>query len=185
MISFGAKYLFPATVQKVAYKDAKITPAKVSFVELDPMNEKDLEAVYNVSLSWEAPDLYPEMIHSYMSYCASEYNEDEGKNTKFYALTSQKKNLEAPEPDDILALAQVNTANGVEIEYIQAKPESPMDSFFKKYKFSRVGTGMLDSLKKVFKGEQIFLYSNPRARGFYKKNGFKEYPLQDKFVYDA
>ncbi len=88
MITFGAKYINSATIQKVAFKDAKVTPSKVSFVELDPMNEKDLEAVYNIAGTWETPDLYPEMIHSYMSYCACEYNEDEGRNTKFYALTT-------------------------------------------------------------------------------------------------
>ncbi len=84
-----------------------------------------------------------------------------------------------------MALAQVNVTDTAEIEYLQVKPNSPMDSFFKKYKFSHIGTGMLDSMKKIFKGKQIFLYSNPRAVGFYRKNGFKEYPLQAKFVYDA
>ncbi len=194
MISFGARYISPAIVQKVMFKDAKVLPEKVSFIEFNPKDSVDLEAVYDVSEAWKTKDPYPAMIYSYMSYCATCKAEEESENTKFYALTTQKDNFEKPEAEDIIALAQVNTAESVtdgtkdvvEIEYLQAKPESPLDNYFKPYKFKHIGTGILDVFKKIFKGRKLVLYSNPMACDFYLKNGFtQEDAVSAKFIYNA
>ena len=183
MISFGARYINSAQVQKISYVNDFIGPVEVSCVELNPKNANDVNAVMDLVDMWDSNEKYEEIVGLNM-YASSE--DELTGDVRYYALTEQEDDFENLNPSDILALSQVNVKGGkdVELEYLQVKPEPRL--IFSTHTIKRAGCAMLDSLKNIFKGFKITLFSNITATGFYEKNNFKEDELiPGKFTYDA
>jgi len=175
MISFGAKYINSTTVQKIDTRTGAESPCKVSCVELNPRDDKDLKAVREAVYDWESPDEYDAQILSYMENCANPNEENASylKKMKFYAITSQKKNFNNLESGDILALSQIIEGDNVELKYLQVKPLG-LSSFLKHQKIKYLGSKMIDLISFLFPDKDITLCSNPRAYNFYLKNGFEK-----------
>ena len=166
-ISFKGNFISHLNIQKIY--PIKM-PFKVSVVELNPLDNRDLRALRDVDDLWEASfsgNIYKE--------AASIHNIGEADEAqKFYVLTRQMKNFENIFPDDILAEAKIaeDSFNGrsVNLDYLQVHPEHLYDSEVREFK--GLGRGFLDFFKQLYKGKEIDLHSVFSARDFYFKNGF-------------
>jgi len=170
MISFTARYINSLNVQRISYTDDSIRPLKVSCIELDPQNMADVDAAMALSDMWDSNEKYEDFIGLNM------YASSEGELTgdiRYYALTTQEKDFNNPDPTEIIAVSQVLVKpKEARIEYLQVKPER-YGMFVEPYKIKYAGSRMLDLIKNLFKGSNITLFSNPYAKKFYLKNGFK------------
>lgn len=168
MISFGAKYIKPAYVQKISFDDGVPRCIKVSCIELSSENSADVDAAFDVSEIWDTDEGYPERIALSMQTVPNKI----GAKDRYFALTTQKNNFETPDPDKILAISYITTRdNETEVEYLQVRP-SKITDYNKPYTYQKVGTAMLDLFKKLFFDKKIVLWSRPTAVDFYLKNGF-------------
>ncbi len=172
MISFGAKYIDTAVAQKV-YQDDKKEPYKVSFVELNPLDESDREAVAEASERWGLPEC-SEAISNRMRLISKGHANDP-ENDKFYAITSQKDNFDTPESSKILAVCYTKERydGNIKLPFLQVKPDG-VELIKKPFKYNHIGTSMMDSIKKLVQGKTISLVSMPDAKPFYFANGFKK-----------
>lgn len=167
-ISFTAKYIKSACIQKIPFEDGIPKETKVSCIELDPENNADLDAAFNVAERWNTNEGYPDYIALSMKYPPNE----PGVQDRYYALTTQNNNFEIPDPEKIIAISQVNIKdNEAHIEFLQAKPVKT-NNHNEPFVYKKVGTAMLDLFKKLFFNKTILLYSRPTAIEFYLKNGF-------------
>ncbi len=172
MISFGAKYISSVSAQKVDFKTNAKRPCKVSFVELSPQNKNDVNAVAAASENWGHPEC-SETILNRMQYMAKCKERKDFNKTKFYAVTANKNDYKTIESSDILGLCRIKTGNEINIDYIQVKPDEVRLSN-KMFQYNHIGTAVLNSIKKLFKGKNIQLFSLPDAKSFYLANGFIE-----------
>ena len=87
-------------------------------------------------------------------------------------MTSQKDDFERLDKSKIVGLAQMQT--GVEPEdnlrYFQIRPDLKHGVNRRKYK--HIGSGMLNSIKKIY-SNAITLLSSYSAANFYEKQGFE------------
>ncbi len=181
MISFGATYISSALVQKNDHKKDTKKDVEVSFIELDPKNKVDLEAVHGVCEKWNLKDSYLDIRYLFFMFCARRGFSKGAPNTKFYAITTQKDNFNNPKTDDMLAVAEVEELDKdkLELKFLHVEPKHNNDSDSNS-RFKYVGTALLDSLKNISKNKNIVVDSALSAVEFYKKNGFKLTHLKDE-----
>lgn len=163
---FGAKFINAVAIGKNSHHKNKYFDDLVSFVQIEPTNPDDIEAVKNAALYWK-DDKYALNI----SYAAETLKDN--IESSVYALTSQKSNFQFLDSDKILGLMHTTTfPNDTKfIEHIQVYPELINE---KNPEYKGVGTGILNSLKQLSNMIVCFPASGLSVKSFYLKNGFRE-----------
>lgn len=166
-ISFGAKFIQNSTIQKYNPTTKKYMPEDVSFIEIIPKDNNDKRVLKQLNKQWQGPN-YTGSILDDMLECSSDYS---SINSRFFAITTQKKNLKHLDHKLILGLAEMELSDPKTpfLEYLQVHPNFIGQLFESKCK--HIGTAILDSLKNMY--SSITLHSTDSALDFYKKNGFK------------
>ncbi len=169
MINFKA-HLIDSTQIKEKYNE-KYIDKKVNLIELNPQNKKDMFTLKEIGADWNYGYSLAKEIHTdalNMIYSPKKTT----SIPKFYALTKQMKDFKTPKINDILALAEIEEKSKkvVEIVFLQVNPEYNYYSYTPDFK--KIGTGFLNSLKKIFEGKTLTLQAAFDAVKFYLKNGF-------------
>lgn len=167
-ISFKANLISPA---KILERNSKGTfePKTVSFVELNPEYNPDMDAIREVNKMWNdrktlASNIIEEMHDS------TDFFEHAGK--RFFAITEQADSLENIEPSKVLGLTETIQGHNdnVKIKFFVVHPKHQRGK--KNAQFKHVGTSLLDSLKEIFQNKTLRGQATPNAMKFYLANGF-------------
>ncbi len=169
-VNFGANFITNTTIQKYNAKKKSYFPTDVSFVEIDPQNKNDLKALTDAAKYWGNNDSYALNIASAATGIAAEFIN--AVKNKIYAVTRQTDNFDKLNDQKILCLAHVELEDNqpAELEYLQVNPD--MIYTLKEPQYKHIGTGFLNTLKKIYH-EAIVLNAAYSAATFYEKNGFK------------
>lgn len=178
-ISFKGAFINPVNIKKIdgnQYKDFQ-----ASFVELNPKDRADIDMLNKIQMTWRG-DFTETIFNS--AFCSSFIDNDK---KKFYALTSQQDSFDKLDAKKVLGVVELNKLkhiNRIEFlqvnpNYIVGKPKSWIGKLFSSTRnkeqslplFKRVGSAILDSLKKIT-DKPLDLLSVENATGFYRKNGF-------------
>lgn len=182
-INFGAKYIQDMNVGKL--KNDKYIQKDVAFVELDPTDKDDRNALKQIARDWGyysfAEDIYEE---------ANLYLKENPEKGKIFALTTQTKDFENLAPDAVLGLAEVNTEDKaryrtVYLDRLQTNPEY-LDAF-EQPKYKGIGTSIHNCLKEEFRGNRITLTAVPSESVLehYRNNGYTQRACSNTFDFDA
>lgn len=169
-ISFGAKFIKPVDVLKYSGNAKGYVPGKVSLIELLPDNAKDVKALHELCEFWGNDTFVNNILHSVNS--VRRYGND--KNTRVFALTTQRSDFENVRHEDVAIAAEIFDIDEkiVKLNHLQKDPYL-IYSYTPK-PLNLVGHAMLNYLKELSQGKTITLKSTPSATWFYKRNGFKE-----------
>lgn len=162
-INFKANLISKTYVRKLNPTAKKFVPHEVSFVEINPLQESDIKALKKMSKLWGDDSIFANTIYYFAK-------RDPRKRT--FILTEQEKEFEKLEPEKILGLTQLTRElSGIyDIEYLETKPEYQLENKNREYK--KIGSQILDCLKKVFYESNLKVdYIFDRVE-FYMKNGF-------------
>ena len=157
-INFGAKYVSTTQIKQYDYIKQNYSPVPASFVEIDPSNQSDREALHDLLKDWKGSDFTCSIVDS-IDYESEDTN-------KVYALTRQSKDFNNLRSSEIVGLADMDITKGKtpELMYLQVDPillqkmEPPV--------YKSVGTGIINSLKRVY-NKAIQLVSLYSATEFY------------------
>lgn len=168
MITFRANLINYETIKKRTNRN-QFYHYPVSFVQLNPQNKNDLQALSKIDADW---DWFSSYAHDIKLLLTS--NDTKDLNT--YALTTQEKNFESLNPQKVLGLACVKKINPEQIvlEYLQVDPQNNYSK--KNSKFKHIGIAIMNSLFKIYSGLEMILVSRLEAEPFYEKLGFKIKP---------
>ena len=185
-ITFGAKYVGRSTIKRLNKATNEYVSHGVSFLEFDPNNKKDLDAIVKLAEKWKGARFGDDMASTANHLFFDKRNPG---HEKIYILTTQNTNYSVPDIKQVLGLTQTSCDDGYSIcvDYLQTKP-SLMNNPNKSKKspeYKHVGEGMLNAIKAKYHDKPIYLYPVGDVTGFYEKNGFTEIskePLKYKFV---
>ena len=162
-INFKANYINTVQVQKRIGSNYK--PCNASFVEFNPDDKKDVFALKEVSDLWG--DCYAFDIKE--DFKSDDFKK---KNKHVYGLTLQDKNFGYVKPESVLGIVEFQeNKDSNNLIFLQVNPENQAYQFGRP-EHKKVGTGILDSLKKIYSSKPMKLHSVFSAKNFYKKNGF-------------
>ena len=144
----------------------------VSFVELNPYSDQDIKTLENISQDWTA-GIFAENIHSDAKKIYDSDDELYTQSSKFYAITSQKNNLDSLDSNKILAICELKeeNKNGF-LHYIQVNPDVIYNPYFE---YKRLGSAMLDTLKSYYDKIELYSFPSELVLDFYKRNKFRVY----------
>ena len=155
------------------YNNDRFAETKAAFLELNPMDAGDNKALERLISHWGREDSYVRVIED--NFKNNKYHPEINTTERFFVLAEPKREGQFLDVKKILAIAQTSAQNskkGVEIDYFQVMPKYIERKTF--YGRRDVGKAMMDSLKKIFSGKNIWLYSTNSAKDFYLRNGFKQ-----------
>lgn len=167
MITFGAGYIAPAKIDRLA-KNKELIPNNAAFVEMKPESMRD-----NITLNIAA-SLLPKrkrFARAIWENFVMTYN---GKlkdaKVKYFAITKEQSNYKFVKPNNVLGMAEVSfyplVGNTVYVNYIQVFKN------FIRNKFDHVGTSIIDNIKQLYPDKDIILNAIPSTVPFYEKNDF-------------
>lgn len=167
-INFNAKFLNNVTIQKLNPKTNNYIPTTASFVEFEPQNAKDFEAIKNAVTNWEGQVFATSIGTNAENIIKGTIS---NKINRIFMLTTQKDNFEKLDKEKVLGLANMeqlpNKPN--ELRYFQVKPDSKFGT--NNRKFRHVGKEMLKSIQHIYKkGQLMASYS---AANFYARMGLE------------
>lgn len=170
--SFGAKFLNKIKIDKYNQPKDKYDITYVSFVEIEPNNRSDIKALYENAKYWEDAK-YADDI--YNAACEMRDNNIYYNKNHIYALTTQNSNFEELNADAILGITNIRETgdNSMFIENLQVHPNIV---YRRCANYRGVGTGILNSLKKICNMITLFSAKEKSVQDFYKRNDFFEYP---------
>ncbi len=170
--SFGAKFVNNVNIGKLQSGAKRYCNDSVSFVEIEPNNVDDINALENCSKHWSYAKFADNIYHA---VCAARNESKYYKDNRVYALTVQTDTFEKLNEDDILGLVHVSPLenNSLFIEHLQVKPDI---IFVNTPEYKGVGTGILNSLKQLTNKITLFPTKDKSVRDFYERNGFFEFP---------
>ena len=175
--NFKAKFIGSTPIQKLNPK-GKYEKFEAAFLEFDPANKKDFNALKDISRYW-----YNSQYANDICECAKALALkfiDATKN-KVYILTKQNKKFEKLNFQDILGLTEIelkknkNDIDIINIHRIQVDEEL-LNTI--RPEFDHVGTGILNMIKEKY-NKIIELNSVHSAIGFYENNGFQDLGTKD------
>ena len=168
-LNFGAKYIEQVDVKKYNPKSTLYDSASLSFVEFDPINKRDTEAIANAVKTWKGQD-YAGMIAQNANLVSNGFLSPEVNH--IYLMTSQTHDFDNLDSKKILGLAQMQTGVDEEdnLRYFQVRPD--LKHGIKNRRYKNIGSGMLDSLKKIY-NKAITLIASYSAANFYELQGFE------------
>ncbi len=169
-ISFKAQFIKPVYIKRVIDKDN--SKCLASFVELNQANINDVKALELLNKEWGDKAKYLKNI--YHSICNNFKTKTESPDSKIYAITTQISDLENLNPNVIEGVVEVIPAPNKDlfISYIQVNPKNTYKSEDRVY--SKVGTEIIDTLKKLFPRKKLSTISGNNSQSFYEKNNFIE-----------
>ena len=172
-INFKGSFIQSAVVSKRESfnNNTEIKSIPVSFVELQKNYANDLATLNNLK-TWNRPNSFIlDILHDFQFTL----NKDKSNKFRFFVLTQQTSNFKTLEAEKILGITEVVTRdkNTKRIEYLQTSPE--FININKNSKFQKIGTTMLNCIKKMFFDKNLVLHSVNNALEFYAKNGFVPY----------
>ena len=169
MISFKAKYIGPATVQKLNTKN-EFKDYKVSAVEFEQGSEADKRVLSSLHENWGFGDYYSRDI--FYSYMAQSHFPNSHKYQRYIALTLQASDFDHPKSDDILGVMEITKgiSDVNQITFIQIKPEYMKNNLNRIIK--GVGTELLKVAEKLMPKGDIKLNAHNSAIEFYESNGY-------------
>ena len=169
--NFKAKFICNTQIKQINPKTDTYSPLKVSFLEYEPDNPKDLNALINTAKSWKGR-LYAGRIAENASLISSG---DMSKNKNhIYILSKQQENFNKLNTQDILGLAHlVSESKSMpdELRLFEVNPKFKY-SRDKKREYKGLGESIISSLKKIC-NNSIRLISSYSAANFYEKQGFE------------
>lgn len=165
-ISFGANFLNSAQVYKKAQNN-EYKKTKVSFVKMNPKDDKDIETLDNIQKYWDY-DKYAPNIYNFALKIRK--NELPQKRFKIYALTTQNTDFENLDDRNILGavLGETTKKDFLYIDYLQVNPKY---IYYPDTDYKRNGSAILDSLKTHY-SEIMLKPTKGSTEKFYEKNGF-------------
>ena len=172
-IAFKSIFISSPNIEKVTKN--RVNNHKVSFVEIDVKNSKDIDALEYIAVNWEQGRSYAANIYNdaYFDYKDSEIKKLPAY--KYYALTEQKNDFDTLIPEKVLGLVSVEknfpNSRSNTIRYLQTNPIYKFSVENSKYK--RIGTMLVDSLIKLFPKKNIVLTSDGESLRFYQKLRFE------------
>lgn len=171
--AFRAKFVNSINIGKLNNSFAKYADSKVSFVEIEPHNDMDIDALEKCSKYWSYAK-FTDNIYQ-VAYSIRNNSKYHNKN-KVYALTSQTDKFEKLHQDKILGLIHVSPLEDktIFIDHLQVKPDI---IYTNKPEYKGVGTGILTSLKLLADKIKLFPTKEKSVRDFYERNGFFEFTV--------
>ncbi len=167
-VSFSGNYISPVHVLKKNCCNM-FMPHKVSIVELDTLNKRDIFALKDIGRTWDEPYLDIICDDARMLFETSERS----LFHRFFVLTTQRDNFNNLQPDGILAATEITafpTSKKINIDFLQVDPENNYLARYRNYK--NIGSALIAGIKNIFKGKEITVQSVPSALPFYFKNKF-------------
>ena len=167
--NFGANFINNVNIKRLDFKTHKYCSLKSSFIQFDPQNKNDFNALKEAVKDWKG-DNYASTIVDYANKIITKSLSD--KIHRIYMLTTQNKGFENLDKKQILGLVQMqsDTINPDEIRYLQVKPDIKYGNNKRAYK--NIGSKIISSLKAIY-NKKITLISSYSAANFYEKQGFK------------
>ena len=168
-LNFQAKLIEQTQAKKLVYPEKDYQSVNLSFVEIEPANKRDINALREVAENWDCATFATDI---YTTARALSRKSLDSESYKIYALSSQRQNFDQLISDDILGIAEFKKdgANTGNLNFLQVDPDLIMSYDKPRYKY--IGTGILNSLKSLY-SKAITLTSVYSAALFYEKNGFK------------
>ena len=167
-ISFNARFIAPATIKRTKSKDYNKCIA--SFVNIDHANINDINSIKLLNDHWGANAKYlkPIFYDLHNSYKTNPKN----PICKVYALTTQLSELENLNPKEIQGVVEIipTMTSDLFITYLQIDPKNDHDNPDRI--FSKVGTEILNTIKKLFPQKKLITIAGNNSQDFYNKNGF-------------
>ena len=178
MINFTGKYISSGTIYKQA-NNGKYKNSRAAVVEISPKSTKDLHFLEETARLWRgdsnseviANKIYDNAYRELDNY--ARISGQDNYQTKFYAITTQRGHFDKLKPEKALALAELSliTDDLLELDLCQVEPSCEHKQENRKYK--RIGTALINFIKKEFKEHMIILTSLDGVKGFYKALGFE------------
>ena len=185
-VSFKASLVNYSTIIKRDPISKKEENYISSFVELDPNDNADNQALRTVAYTWErgaslANDVYDNFTADRLRFRA--FFETGLKNIKFryFALLSQNQSPNRDlDSDSILGVASfIEEADSTyTLQQIQTHPKHIHGSVDREYR--HIGEAMMESILNLIQKKEMKLFPiDDGARAFYKKFNFKKIPRSD------
>ena len=164
-INFRANLVTRTNVLKLGKHTKKYAPTEVSFVKIDRELKSDIKALREIKKIWP----YSFASNIYKEASNSEYLVD------VYALTTQEKDFEYLNPNNIIGLVETSNRykGSIYLEYLQTNPQYIADEDSDMPLYKKIGTTMLNLLKNLESTEIIKLSPTFSSIDFYAKNDFK------------
>lgn len=180
-ISFTGKYLQTKTIKRKT-PEKIFQDCKAKFVELDSDCPNDIDTLSSVNYSWDNGRTFLADINEEFRDCREFENPSSFK--RFFAITTQKSDVENLKPKKVLGVAEVflgNTENVV-LKYLQVDPKNNMQC--KESGLKGIGTAIIDGIKEVFRDKDIIVQpvKNKQVKKFYRANGFQPH-TNDLMIY--
>lgn len=180
-ISFQAKQIKlknPYNVKKLAENKMSYTEANISFVEFEPVNIQDYEALKKISKAWKEA-LFADNIKSVASDIIK--RKKSKKDNRIFFVTKQTDNFHQLDSESVLGIAHMykDDSNMAELKYLQVLPTTKYGS--RKREFKEVGNSIVRSILSLYDCNVKVRPYYP-AVSFYERLGFKLINLE-KFEY--
>ena len=167
-LHFGAKFIKNVNIQKYNSKSHLYSNTKANFVKFEPENQSDINAIVSTAKAWKDQTFAGAIAQRAMYIVNGILNKD---TNHVYVLTTQQSNLKKMKPGKILGMAHMSCEpEENELKFFQVNPKQKYGASKREYK--HIGTGILNSLKELYKNS-IELSSTYQAAEFYEKQGFK------------
>lgn len=170
-IDFRAKFLCNTEIKKFNHKTNVYSPLKVSFLEYEPDNLKDLITITETATSWKKQQ-YAKKIALNAKLISVGFLSN--LKNHIYILTKQKESFDKLNSQDILGLAHMlNEENPIpdELVLFEVKPDFRYEKN-KKKEYKNIGKSIIDLLKNIY-CNSIKVFSSYTAANFYEKQGFE------------
>ena len=172
-IAFGAKFLAPVNIKKIEKEACK--DFGVSLVELSARNKNDVNTVMGLIEPWGGFNSYTFDIAKDMHDICTNYKPPIFlNNPRIFALTKQTDDYSNLKSKEVLGIAELTfpSQDKVKFNYIETAPDFQKNN--PNRAFGNIGKTLVKALMNMFKGNDLFLYSEKQNKDFYKQFGFKE-----------
>ena len=172
MINFTGNFINYTDVLKrtpgIGYTDQK-----VAFVELDTTSPHDKKFINTIKNTWNCPMDFVKCMSDNFDILYK--NQEELRLPRIFALTKQLDSFDKLDSSKALGLVQtnVNLKNNIDIELLQTNPLYINQDGRSDIRY--IGSTILDSIKEIFCGKKLTLFSTEDALPFYLKNKFRPY----------
>lgn len=169
-VTFGAKRLQTPTIAQYNRQLKTYMPQDVSFIELKPKNDNDMQAVKELTNIW----FDASYIQAFFEDITEMRKHSPSIKSRFFAITAQTKNFRKPNSSEILGVAEINYNHiyAPYLDYLQVNPALLSPHF--EPPFKGVGTGILNALKNMYDSITLNSAAKEKVTEFYEKNGFKK-----------
>lgn len=174
MTNFGAKFINSSTIIEKKGKNSDYTEAQAAFVEIDPFNRGDVEAVTSLPKIWKDGIYHYDFNSTIESVRSGDVCSD---YAKVYALTTQKDDYENLKADKILGLAEVDYVDShLTLRNLETRPKYKHSERNKNRSYKQVGSAIMDCVKALCNDDYRYIkvWSTTDAIPFYELHGFRQ-----------